>query len=116
MPTTYHVYLNGGPCNGTTRTLTRRQFAAGSLTCKGTTYIYNPDQVIAGHRYIFDAVPTQTGGGGGGGTRATGPQAYTGWEALRRSLNRELPAAVRAISRNQAAALRELGHRHRVRG
>lgn len=115
MATTYHVYLNGGPCDGTTRTLTQHQFDSGSLTCKGTTYIYNPDQVIKGHRYIFDAVPVQSGGGGGGSSSSTGPQAYSGWTALRRSLNRDLTSAVRQIRRNQSAAWRELAHRRTVR-
>ena len=114
MATTYHVYLNGGPCDGSTRTLTQQQFNSGSLTCKGTTYLYNPDQVIAGHRYIFDAVPVQSGGTGGSST-STAPQAHQGWNRLRQSINRNLPAALASVNRNQQAALRELGHRRKVR-
>ena len=58
---------------------------------------------------------SQWGNTGGSSSGGVAPQAHQGWNSLRQSINRELPAALAGISRNQQAALRELGHRRRVR-
>jgi hypothetical protein len=112
------AYLSGGPCNGRTVNLTVAEADAGELTCRGGLY-KNPFTGAHHHgAIVFDyagPAPPPGGGGGGGSPASVGPQAYTGWNALRRSFNRELPAAVHAIARNQAAALRELGHGRKVR-
>ena len=112
------AYLQGGPCAGRTVNLTVAEADAGELTCRGGLY-RNP--FTGAHRHgsiVFDyagPAPPSSGGGGSVTAASVGPQAYTGWNAMRRSFNRELPAAVHAIARYQAAALRELRHGRRVR-
>ena len=55
-------------------------------------------------------------GGGGGGGGAQGPGAHKGWVHLRRSVNHNMPHSLSASQRNIHAALRSLGHAHKVKG
>lgn len=58
----------------------------------------------------------QSGGGGGGGTGGgDGPGAHKGWVNLRRSVNHKMPKSLHASERNIQAALRSLGHAHKVK-
>lgn len=117
MATTYRARLVGGPCAGQTKTLTQAEWDAGETTCKGSVYVFDGIKRPAGQLARFTvrvgAPPPPPPGGGVSGA-GVAPQAYQGWGGLRRSLNQELPAALRAINRNQHAALRELAHRRRV--
>lgn len=54
-----------------------------------------------------------TGGGGVGGGKAA--RAHSGWNDLRRTVNRDLPKALRTSTRNTQAALRSLSHARKVR-
>ena len=56
-----------------------------------------------------------TGGGGGAGG-GDGPGAHKGWVHLRRSVNSKMPKSLHASERNIHAALRSLGHAHKVKG
>ena len=114
MATDYTVYLNGGPCDGREKTLTQAQFNTRLTTCGGATYTYNPDQVIPGHRYIFDLLTPEGGSGGGGGGGPTATHAHKGWNDIQRSVNTTLPSALHRVAKLNRAALRAIPRRRRV--
>lgn len=60
----------------------------------------------------FGVTPSGSGLGGG---NASSPKAHHGWQDLRRSLNHNMPGALRASQRNTAAALRSLSKARKVR-
>jgi hypothetical protein len=105
------VYLKGGPCGGTTRTLTPAQADTGELTCKGALY-KNPE-TGAHHNgaIVFDYAgdaPTV------GGTLHT-PHTHKGWQDMRHSLNANMPKALRSSQHTTTAALRVLARARKVR-
>lgn len=65
---------------------------------------------------VYLAGEPGTGGGGGGGGGAKGVSAHKGWTHLRRAMNHSLPKSLSASQRNVQAALRSLGHAHKVKG
>lgn len=54
-----------------------------------------------------------TGGSGGGGGKAA--KAHSGWNDLRRTVNKHMPKALKASQHNTTAALRSLSHSRKVR-
>ena len=109
-----NVYLQGGPCNGKTVPLTPQDADQGQLVCGGDIY-KNPytGQRRRGLLVFKDAGPVPTSGGGGSSSHA--PRAHSGWNDLRRTLNRDMPKALRTSEANTAAALRSLSRARRVR-
>ena len=110
MPT---VYLLGGPCNGQNKHLTQAQYKKGSTTCKGATYVHNPDQVVKGHPIVFDFLQPETGGGStSAGSYA--PHSLKGWGDVRKQVNEGLPTALRKMTKLNRAALSELHRKRKV--
>lgn len=64
----------------------------------------------------YENATTAGGGGGSGGVSSSGPGAHKGWTHLRRSFNHDMPKSLAASQRNVRAALRSLGHAHKVKG
>ena len=54
-----------------------------------------------------------SGGGSGGGSKSA--SAHHGWTDLRRSVNHNMPKALRTSESNTRAALRSLSHARKVR-
>ncbi len=109
----FTVYLNGGPCNGTTKRLTNAQFKTQQTTCKGADYVYNNSQIIPGHRYVFDVLVPEGGGGGGGGA-AGRTHATRAWADLQKQVNHGLPTALTKIGRLNRETANSLARRSRV--
>lgn len=104
------AYLQGGPCNGTTRTGFDEVNPPPSFTCKGNEYDYQP-----GHaRPNGDLIYLYQGPVGGGGSGVKAARAHGGWGSLRTSLNKHMPAGIKSAERNTSAALRELRRASRV--
>lgn len=104
--------LEGGPCNNRTGQLTPAIEQSGQLTCSGHIYkITSPVQNKGGREVFRDAgaVPTPPPPPGT-------PHALSGWKALRRSINRDMPKALAASQHSRQAALRSLRGAHKVRG
>ena len=110
----FTVYLNGGPCNGTTKRLTNAQFKSQQTTCKGADYVYNSTQIIPGHRYVFDVLVPEGSGGGGAGVPGSA-HAVKAWTDVRTTVNRRLPTTLRTIDKLNAGSLTKLAHRGRVK-
>ncbi len=64
----------------------------------------------------YENATTAGGGGGSGGGSTTGQSAHKGWNQIRRSVNHRMPHAINASEHNIRAALRSLGHAHKVKG
>lgn len=114
---TSSVYLSGGPCNGRTVPASEIQGGlVGYILCRGHYYLDSGRTRPNGNTIFADSGTSapQPPSGGGGTSAGVAPQAHQGWGGLRQSLNRDLPTALRAIHRNQQAALRELARRRRV--
>jgi hypothetical protein len=113
------IYLSGGPCDGRTVSASQIQGGlVGYIACGGGYYVLDGGRTRPNGDTIFKYSGTTQPGPPGGSPSGPGvaPQAHQGWGGLRRSVNRELPTALRTISRYQQAALRELAHRRRVKG
>lgn len=108
------VYLNGGPCDGTEKTLTQKQFDSHTTTCQGTTYKYDAAAGKGFELPVFSSSDAFGGPSGGGGVLKA-PHALSGWKALRRSVNKGMPEALHASQKARRAALRSLARARKVR-
>jgi hypothetical protein len=111
------IYLSGGPCNG--RTVPASEIQGGLvayIACGGGYYELKGSRRRPNGDLIFSYAGTTAPGPPTGSASGAGvaPQAHQGWGGLRRSINRDLPTALRVKARYQQAALRELAHRRRV--
>ena len=109
---TVKVYLDGGPCDGTTKTLTAKQFATYTTTCKGERYTFDAGQTETQGKWVFVAA---SGPAGGGSPSVKAPHAQKGWQDMQHSLSKNLPAALNQSRRFHAATLRTLGRTRKVR-
>lgn len=109
------IYLNGGPCDGTTKNLTQKQYDSKVTTCKNTVYKYDPAAGQGFELPVFSSSDTYGAPSGSGGI-LRGPHALSGWKALRRSVNKGMPEALNASQRSRRAALRSLSRARKVRG
>jgi hypothetical protein len=107
------AYLQGGPCDGTTRTVTAAELDANLLLCKGGNYAnIPPHDHHDGHpvwiyigRNPTDKPPPKL--------KAT--QALGGWAALRKSINRGMPAALTYSQHVTSKSLHTLARARKVR-
>lgn len=109
------VYLNGGPCNGTNKTLTDAEYATQETTCKGTVYRYDPQAGVGFELPVFSSADAY-GQRGGGPATIHDPQTLGGWNAIRRSVNKHLPSTLRESQAAGQRARRSLAKARRVRG
>ena len=108
------VYLYGGKCNGTDKTLTQAEFDSGKTTCKGQTYKHDktdfPNFELPVFRWVGspppNAPPPKT---------LKAPQAQRGWKDMQRSVNRKMPNALHQSQRLRKTALRQLSRARKVR-
>ena len=109
------VYLNGGPCDGTEKTLTAKQYASKVTTCKNIVYKYD---AAAGKSFELPVFSSQDSNGAPAdvGGLLKGPHALSGWKALRKSVNRGMPEALNVMEKSRHAALRSLRRASKVRG
>lgn len=108
------VYLNGGPCDGTEKTLTQKQYDSHVTTCKNTVYKYDAAAGKGFELPVFSSSDSFGAPSGGGGV-LSGPHALSGWKALRKSVNKAMPEALNASQHARQAALRSLGRARKVR-
>jgi hypothetical protein len=114
VATTYRVRLIGGPCGGTTKTLTQAEWESGETTCKGAVYVYDGITRPAGQlphlTYRPGAPPPPPSGGAG-----YAPHTTKAWGELQKQVNRTMPSTLRTVSGLQAATSTALRRRRRVR-
>jgi hypothetical protein len=111
MPGLTEYVLRGGPCDGNTGTLSPAIDQSGQLTCGGHIYKISSPVEVSGGREVFrdaGAVPAPAPGG-------IAPHATTGWNALRRVFNHNLPKTVHHVARINRATHAELYHHSKVR-
>lgn len=108
------VYLNGGPCDGTNKSLTQKQYDSHVTTCKSTTYKY--DKTLTQHSELpvfssadsFGVTSTSSG-------NLKAARVHSGWADIRRSMNKHWPARIDSAERLTLSALRSLSHSRKVR-
>lgn len=108
------VYLNGGPCDGTNKNLTQKQFNSHKTKCGGSTYTYDPTLTANFELPVF-STSADTGKAAGGASSLKAPQALKGWQALRKSVNKSMPSALRSSRKASTSALRSLSRARKVR-
>lgn len=90
---TYEIHFQGGPCDGTSRTITRDQFAVGSIACQNVTYVYSPTQSY-GARIVY--LPATKAQRDAKGARAFDPTAVAAaWRRLTHVLAVRAPHHIR---------------------
>lgn len=109
---TFNVILSGGPCDGTEKVLTQKQFDTGKTRCQGVTYTKDHPLATRPPTWVFVA-PASSGGGGPQTPNA--PHALGGWKAIRHAINKALPEALNASQKSRRAALRSLSKARKVR-
>ena len=103
------AYLEGGPCDGTSRKMTAEELRTGVITCKGATYKLS--NATHGTDDVFKyKAPTPSGPPPS--TTLSSAAMHKGWADLQHSVNKKLPAALSESKRLRADALRSL---HRAR-
>lgn len=107
------AYLEGGPCDGTSRKMTAEELRTGVITCKGATY--DLTNAVHGTDDVFRYQAPETSGGTGSGT-VKAARAHKGWTDLQHSVNQGWPAALRRSSKLNRAALRSLARTRKVKG
>ncbi len=109
------AYLEGGPCNGKTRTITPAEADAGQIYCKGALY-QNPEKGLHhGPSIVFKYAGAAPSSGTGTGPNINAPQALGGWKALRKSVNKGMPGALDYSQHVTARTLRTLSRARKVR-
>lgn len=105
------IYLQGGPCNGRTVSANDIQGGlVGYIKCGGGYYTDsgnmrpNGDEIFS---YSGNTAPSPP-------DTAGAARAHGGWADVRKSVNRRMPAALKASKRNTAAALRSLSRARKV--
>lgn len=106
------AYLVGGPCDGTTHTITAAEADQGEIVCKGGLY-KNP---YTGQHHNGDLVFKYAGKANTTGGAIKAAKAHHGWADVRKSVNHHMPAALRKSQHNTQAALRSLHRGRKVRG
>jgi hypothetical protein len=110
------IYLQGGPCNG--RTVSADRIVGGLvayIACGGGYYVladgkHRPNgDVIFGYYGKSKPAPPST-------TIGHDAHALRGWGHLRRTVNHELPTALRKTNKLTRATLRHLHRHRRVKG
>jgi hypothetical protein len=107
------AYLEGGPCAGTTHTITAAESDTGEIVCKGALYrnIYSTKRHNGDLIFKF-AGKASTGGTGTGALPA--PRAHKGWSDMQRSVNHHWPRAMSRSEHQLRAAWRSLGRARKV--
>jgi hypothetical protein len=111
VATSVPAYLEGGPCDKTTRDLTPAEADSATLVCKTGLYkaAYPPEQ----HKGAIVFKYAGKADTGGGAIKAA--KAHGGWADVRKSVNRHMPRSLSRSQRDTRAALRALHRAHRVR-
>lgn len=108
-----HAYFEGGPCNGLTVALTDAEYAAGDTSvCQGIVYRRTDPPKLHSGALIYKSTGKQQPG------TATQPKAahlHHGWADLRRSINHNMPAALRRSHKSLSAGLRHVERASRVK-
>lgn len=106
------VYLQDGPCQGTTKILTDAEFKSGQTKCGGATYVDTGGYIGRPPVHLFEY--QDTGGGGGGGGYKVPARVHKAWGDLQRSFNHHMPSALKHSRQTVDAGLRTLGHARKV--
>ena len=107
----YEAYLRGGPDDGTFTTFTTKPHKGQTLTYNGSVYtIVWPVVLIQGvaEEFTFTHAAKPPPG-------VKTAQLHQGWNDLRRSVNVNLPAALRNSHRSLNAGLRAVERARKVR-
>lgn len=109
------IYLTGGPCNGRTVSSDRIEGdLVAYIPCGGGYYVVDGTKRRPNGDLIFRYWgTTKPGPPAGPGLNAV--QALSGWKALRKSINRGMPDAIRYSQRGTRAALRSLTRARKVK-
>lgn len=103
------VYLQGGPCDGETRTLKPSPTPVNQIVCKDGLYVY----VYPPKYHNGDVIFTYQGVAPKQGSNTA--HLHSGWSALRTSLNHNMPSALRDSRRMTGEALRTIARARKVR-
>lgn len=106
------AYLEGGKCDGVRHKITSGERTYGSIECRGGLYVITvPAKLHHGDRifkYAGKAINPGTTG------TLDAPQALKGWQALRKSINKGMPATLAHSQRVNKATLRTLRRARKV--
>lgn len=107
------AYLEGGPCDGKTVKMTDAEYEFGFIACKGIEYqIVEPEKKHDG-AVIFKSTGESTGQPPP--QTLNSPHALSGWKAIQKSINKELPTTLHLARKVNAATLRTINRARKVK-
>lgn len=107
------AYLEGGPCDGTTHTLTAGEKQLDLILCKNAQYVGTAPATFHDGDHIFKYAFTFPKPGQG--TVLNAPDALGGWKALRKSVNVSMPHTLDHSQHVTKATLRTIARAGKVR-
>lgn len=108
-----NVYvLKGGPCDGKKGELSPPIDQSGVITCQNHIYKRSSPLQLEGAYEVFN----DSGVAPNPSPPVPAPKLHNGWNSLRRTMNRHLPAGIKQARRDTDAALRTLGRMRKVKG
>lgn len=110
------IYLKGGPCDG--KTVSADEIKGGlvaTIACGGGFYVLDNGKTRPNGDVIFRYYG-KTKPGPPSTTIGHDAHALRGWGHLRRTVNHELPTALRKTNKLTRATLRHLHRHRRVKG